>query len=257
MERMVATTGGSGEGRPAEKSGTAGAELTTGGAVPVTEPVVANNETVPVAAVREKPKRKKVAIVGGGSTRLKAPFYDRSWDIWAFSSRNTVYPRVTRWFEIHHETDLRQQLASHKAGRRTFAGYMRYMQHLRCPVYMQSRHRSIPRSVRFPVEKLLAEFGRCFTSTASYLVALAIMEGYETIGLWGINPRGSHYERQRPALEYLLGQARRRRIKIVLPRGVSLRVRWRPKFVLTPALYAYEWRSRHAWWRDRVRKHKM
>lgn len=231
------------EGRIVEQPGTAGPE-----------PAKADEQAVHVAAAREKSK--KVAIVGGGSTRVRAPFYDRSWDIWAFSSRNTVYPRVTRWFEIHHEIDLRQQLASRKAGRRTFAGYMRYMQHLRCPVYMQSRHRSIPTSVRFPVEGLLEEFGRCFTSTASYLVALAIVEGYKTIGLWGIQPRGARYSKQRPALEYLLGKARQRGIRIVLPRGVVLRVPRKPKFVLTPALYAYEWRSRHAWWRERVRKQR-
>lgn len=199
-------------------------------------------------------KTAKVAIVGGGSTRVDAPYDDTSWDIWAFSSRDWAYPRVTRWFEIHAITDLRQQLAPRKRGRRTFSDYVRYMRRLRCPVYMQRRHKQIPRSVVFPKSTLLKEFGRCFTSTASFLVALAMVEEYDVIGLWGINPKGRVYGRQREALEYLLSLARLRGTQLVFPPGVRFRLSRRPKFVSTPALYAYDWRSRHAWWRERVRR---
>src|SRR5690606_8302975 len=157
-------------------------------------------------------RRRKVAIVGGGPTRVQAPYGDLSWDIWAFSSRDWTYPRVTRWFEIHALTDLRQQLASRKEGRRTFPDYMRYMSRLRCPVYMQRPHPSIPTSTRFPKEKLVRQFGRCFTSTASFLIALAIAAGYRVIGLWGVDPKGPEYWRQRAALRYLLALARRARL---------------------------------------------
>lgn len=210
------------------------------------------------ATARHAPR--KVAIVGGGPTRLLAPFDDPTWEIWAFSSRRWQPPRVTRWFELHALTDLRQQLASYKRGRRTFPEYMRFLRSLSCPVYMQRRHPSIPHSVVFPLAKVLRQFGRCFTSTASYLVALAMAEGAQVIGLWGVNPRcgfePSHedYGRQRPALEYLLGVARQRGIQVVLPEGTSLRVPQRPRFVRTPVLYAYDWRSPHAWWRERVRR---
>lgn len=177
---------------------------------------------------------------------------DPSWEIWAFSSRFDRYPRITRWFEIHSMTDLRQQLAPRKRGRRSFPGYMRFMQRLECPVYMQRVHPNIPHSVVFPKDELVAEFGRCFTSTAAFLVALAIKEGYEEIGLWGINPQGSSYSRQRPALRYLLAVARQRGIRLRFPRGFSIRIPARPRFVGTRVMYAYDWRSRHAWWRERV-----
>src|SRR5690606_1531584 len=52
----------------------------------------------------ESPRPRKVAIVGGGPTRRYAPYRDESWEIWAFSSRRSRYPRVTRWFEIHSMT---------------------------------------------------------------------------------------------------------------------------------------------------------
>src|SRR5690606_9572842 len=113
---------------------------------------------------------RKIAIVGGGPSRRRAPYKDKSWEIWAFSSRRSRYPRVTRWFEIHALRDLRQQLASYRPGRRSYANYMRFMRRLRCPVYMQAVHPRIPHSVVFPKDDVLARFGPCFTSTASYLI---------------------------------------------------------------------------------------
>lgn len=196
---------------------------------------------------------RRVAIVGGGVTRRLAPFGDLSWEIWGFSSRAWRYPRVTRWFEIHSLTDLRQQLSWRKPGRRTFAGYMRFMAGLGCPVYMQEPHPKIPTSRRFPVEALLERFGPCFTSTVSYLVALAIVEGFGEIGLWGIEAKGQEYAYQRPALRYLLAQARRAGARIVLPPRSTLRIPDRPRYVTTRVLYAYDWYSRGAWWRYRLR----
>lgn len=201
-----------------------------------------------------KPRRiKKVAIVGGGPTRKYAPYHDKSWEIWAFSSRRFKYPRIDRWFEIHSPTDLRQQLSWHKPGRRSFAEYVNFMRKLKCPVYMQKRFKYIPRSVPFPKDKLVAEFGRCFTSTASFLVALAIMEGSKVIGLWGVNPVGKDYSQQRPALEYLLSVAHQRGIRLRFPEGVHFHISKPPKTYFTPVLYAYEWKSPGAWWRRRVR----
>lgn len=197
---------------------------------------------------------KKVAIIGGGPTRVRAPFKDPTWEIWGFSSHLWRPPRIDRWFEIHAMTDLRQQLATKKRGRRSFGGYMRFMRNLDCPVYTQRVHPRIPTSVEFPVESLLNEFGRCFTSTAAYLIAFAITEGYDVIGLWGIDLRGPKYRRYRPAIRYLLSVARQRGIELVLPRSFPFRVPDEPKFVRTPILYAYDWRSPRAWWRDRVRR---
>lgn len=204
--------------------------------------------------MEEKPK--KVAIVGGGPSRRKAPFDDESWEIWAFSSRAWTYPRVDRWFELHSMTDLRDQLSTYRKGRRSYRGYMRMLRRMSCPVYMQRTHRSIPTSVRYPIEQVLERFGRCFTSTVSYAVALAIMEGYDVIGLWGIDVRRKEYLHQRPALKYLLALAKGQGIEVVLPPAARLRIPGKPRFVETKALYAYDWRSRHAWWRARIRRRR-
>lgn len=197
---------------------------------------------------------RKVAIVGGGNTRKKAPFDDESWEIWGFSSKAWRFPRVNRWFELHAMTDLRQQLSYRKKGRRSFAGYMRFMRRLDCPVYMQKVHPTIPTSVAFPLDDVLARFGRCFTSSVSYMVALAMMEGVDVLGLWGVEVRRREYLHQRPALKYLLSLARQEGITISLPAGSTIRIPTAPRPVTTRVLYAYDWRSPGAWWRARVRR---
>lgn len=220
---------------------------------PAADGVAVRADGTPVVRRR---RLRKIAIVGGGPTRKRAPYRDRSWEIWAFSSTRDRYPRINRWFEIHALTDLRQQLASRKPGRRSYRNYMQFMRRLRCPVYMQRSHRFIPSSVPFPRKKLVRMFGRCFTSTAAFMIALAIAEGCDVIGLWGVDPKGKKYNRQRPAIRYLLSLARRRGIRLVFPRGFSMRIPRRAPFPRTRVLYAYDWRSRHAWWRDRVRRRR-
>lgn len=203
----------------------------------------------------QSPAKRKIAIVGGGPTRVLAPYTDRAWEIWAFSSKKWKYPRVTRWFELHAMEDLRAQLSERKKGRRTFSEYMRYLKRLRCPVYMQAKSPAFPTSVAFPLQDVLGAFGRCFTSTASYMVALAILEGAAVIGLWGISPTSRSYAYQRPTLEYLLSCAKKRGIKVRFPKKLPLKVTTSPKFVRTPVLYAYDWRAPGAWWvKKKVKK---
>lgn len=198
--------------------------------------------------------KRKIAIVGGGPSRRFAPYADSNWEIWAFSSRAWRYPRVTRWFEIHSLTDLQQQLATYRRGRRSYSNYLAFMANLRAPVYMQEPHPDVPTSVAFPFEEVLEQFGPCFTSTVSYMVALALIEGCDAIGLWGIEARGTEYAYQRPALGYLLSVARKKGIAVYLPPTSAVRVVERPRYVVTNVLYAYDWQSPGAWWRARVRR---
>lgn len=200
-------------------------------------------------------QRRRVAIVGGASSRTLAPYDDPAWEIWAFSSLRLKTPRFTRWFEIHALDDLREQLRRDTERRLSFTSYMRFLKSLDCPVYMQKRHADVPASVEYPLQQVLEHFGKCFTSTASYLIALAILEGYQTIGVWGVHlTERTVYARQRPGVEYLLGVAAQRGIEIVLPEGCPLRVPTRPVFPATEILYGYDWRSPRAWWRKRPRR---
>lgn len=197
---------------------------------------------------------RQVAIVGGAPSRRQAPYTDESWEIWAFSSLRLVTPRITRWFEMHAAGDLATQLTRPTETRRSYREYVRFMRQLNCPVYMQRRVKAIANSVEYPLTAALETFGKCFTSTASYMLALAIMEGYETIGVWGIHLTArTVYERQRPGVEYLLGVARRKGIHVHLPPGSSLQVPTYPVLPRTDVLYGYDWRSSKAWWRRTAR----
>lgn len=197
---------------------------------------------------------RKIAIVGGHPSRREAPFMNEQWDIWAFSSLRVHSPRISRWFEMHALEDLKGQLPTPTRRRRSFLSYMRYLRRLACPVVMQRTHAWLPNSVRYPVRDAIAAFGRCFSGTAAYMIALAIMERYATIGLWGIRlEAGDAYARQRPAVEYLLGVARQHGIEVYLPPGCSLHIPARPVLPRAELLYGYEWRSPRAWWRKAAR----
>jgi len=206
----------------------------------------------PMATVASFPDsaRKKVAIIGGAATRTEAPWDDPSWEIWSFSSLRLPHPRITRWFEMHALGDLAGQLKKDTKRRWSFRIYLRFLQQLDCPVYMQHVCDVVPNSVAYPLQEALEAFGRCFTSTASYLLALAILEKYDVIGVWGIHlTEKTVYARQRPGVEYLLGVAKQRGIQIILPRGSPLRIPEHPVLTPTEVLYGYDWESPGAWWR--------
>ncbi len=149
---------------------------------------------------------RKIAIVGGAPTRRLAPYDDESWDIWAFSSLRLNTPRVTRWFEMHAPGDLATQLTRSTAQRRSYVEYVRFLKNLSCPLVAQRRWPQLPHSVEYPLKAALRTFGRCFSSTVSYMIALALLEGCDVIGVWGVHlTAGTVYARQRPGVEYLLG----------------------------------------------------
>ncbi|MGI6610577.1 MAG: hypothetical protein ACOX4G_08710 [Limnochordia bacterium] len=200
---------------------------------------------------------RKVAIVGGARSRTQAPYEDHSWEIWAFSSLRLPTPRITRWFEMHALEDLQGQLQRNTKRRLSYRSYLRFLQNLDCPIYMQTAHGTIPKSVEYPLQEALDALGRCFTSTASYLIALAILEAYETIGVWGIHlTERTVYAHQRPGVEYLLGVARTKGTEVYLPPGCPLRIPIPPILTVTDVLYGYDWQSPRAWWRRRRRRRK-
>ena len=55
------------------------------------------------------------------------------------------------------------------------------------------------------------------------MLGLAILEGFETIGLWGIELMiGTEYFYQRMCVEYLIGFAKAKGIEIILPEGCTI-----------------------------------
>jgi len=102
-------------------------------------------------------KNKKVAILGKLTTKYKAPFDDKTFDIWCFNKHEDEenIPRVDLWFDIHKNKIFKPDA---EMGRESIN-----------------------------VDKLIELVGgNYFNNTVSYLIAYAILQGYEEIYLYGM-----------------------------------------------------------------------
>lgn len=178
-------------------------------------------------------RQRKVALIGSVRQTLQyAPFDDPSWEIWAHNSlppRAIDWGRVDRVFDLHppHVFQTKQ-----KCGRRDYYGWL---QSLRVPVYMQKHYPEIPSSVRYPLERIQAEWPLLpFGSQTAYMVALALSEGVTHLGLYGIHYTAEpEREDQRENAVLWVGIAYGRGVHVAIPKGCTI--------ARTPAeLYGYE-----------------
>ena len=132
--------------------------------------------------VQANPPRTKVAIVGAGRTRTQAPWNDPSWEVWGLNE--IAQPRADRWFELH---PLSVQTEAEMAWLRACPK----------PVYLvRSPPADIPMGVRFPLEEVVKIGLDFFACTFAYQIALAILQQFKTIGLYGVDlPWGTPRER--------------------------------------------------------------
>lgn len=171
------------------------------------------------------PARKKVALVGfASSSRDLAPWLSPDHELWGMNQAYEHFQRrPDRWFELHG-ADNQADIA--------VPTYHEDLTRLGCPVYMINTDPKVPTSVRFPLERL-KRTRKYFTSTAAYMVALAILEGFEEISLYGIDCTiGGEYEYQKPCLEWWLGQAEGAGIRVGIPKTSAL--------LKSPYMYGYE-----------------
>lgn len=166
-------------------------------------------------------KRKKVAIVGfAPSSYLLAPFQNPDWEIWSLNEAYTLpgFTRADRWFEVHirDEVDVTQRDPNH-------IDWLRAQKAL--PIYMIRRFDDIPMSVKFPIDQFIRKFKTSYwTNTVSYMIALAVAEGFTTIAIYGVDmAQGSvqggpsEYAEQRPSCEYFIGWARAKGCTVIVP----------------------------------------
>ena len=162
---------------------------------------------------------RKIAIVGRcWSTRSDAPWESSEWEIWSLAW--DPVPKTDRMFETHK--NFRMYLGTQEEGDFHVGG----LRMAKVPVYMLDRHEDIPMSVRFPMDEITALIGKTnkgtpyLESSIAYMLALAILElkPGDRIGIWGVDLHcDSEYAFQRPNLEYLIGLARGRGIKVYVP----------------------------------------
>lgn len=209
----------------------------------VDEPKVIEHK--PEVVQPEKPT--KVAIVGCSQSKTLAPFNDPSFEIWGMNNLFPHLPRATRWFEIHdiafeNNTYLRRNGKDFRG--QPVGEYLeqlgKWAEENNCPVYMQRKWDLIPTATEFPVQQMLDSFGGYFTNSVSWMLALAIAEGFKEIHVYGVDMAvDTEYHHQRPSCEYFLGVAAGLGIKVVIPAEADLlKTRW---------LYAFQEKEAQDW----------
>lgn len=194
---------------------------------------------------------KKVAIVGYSMTRDMAPYNDPEWEIWGLNDLYQHIPRYNRWFQIHTANEVHRRYLECPDSRHDWDQHFEVLKQMECPIYMQEVHPEIPNSKKFPLEEMFDHFGECFTNpehakyftnSISFMIAMAIYEGFNEIHVYGVDMattfNDGEYSMQRPSCEFWLGMAAGRGIKLFIPDQSDL--------LKTRFLYGYEDEKKHA-----------
>lgn len=192
-------------------------------------------------------KRPYVCIVGCSDSKDLAPFTSSSYEFWGVNNLYHSLPpdkvRWDRWFEIH---EISFDGSNYKRrGDYQFRGqkvndYLKGLSRLPCPVYMQQKWAVIPNSIIYPIDKIKKNYGTYFTNTISYMLALAIDEGFEKIAVYGVDMAvGSEYSYQRSSCEEMIGIAKGKGIEIEIPDEADL--------LKTRFMYAFDEKNETAW----------
>lgn len=187
-------------------------------------------------------KRSKVAIVGfAGTTRHLAPFDDPEFEIWGLNEahRQPWMRRITRWFQMHKRWDFTKQ------NNQSYKEHWEWLQKKHpFPIYMQKAERDVPSSVEFPLDQVIGtllvktkrgkkgvpyaeqkevEINDYFTSSFAYMCALALLEGFKTIHVYGFEmATDTEYRYQKGSTEYWLGMASVLCDEVYIPDGCRL-----------------------------------
>ena len=173
-----------------------------------------------------KTKVKKVAIVGTAMSYKEAPYGDPSWEIWGLNDHWNLLPRATRWFESQSE----EHCAATNCTNGTGLPRMEWYRKAPIPVYMPDHYASAPMSIKYPLREIQAWLSEVdpqgfnyFTNTVSFMIALALYEGFDIIHLFGVDMAvGSEYEKQRPSCEFFLGIAKGLKVELYIPEQADL-----------------------------------
>ena len=166
---------------------------------------------------------RQVAVVGlAPSTHDDAPYKDPDWEVWGLPWDNDRYPHFDRLFDIHPLECIRKATPSFYPPR--YEDRLRELCDLGAALYMQKAYPDIPNAIEYPLEEVSSLVGDYYNSSIAYMLALAIFEGYDKIGIWGVDMIGQgepghadEYRDERPNCEYLLGFAKAKGIEIYLP----------------------------------------
>lgn len=155
----------------------------------------------------------KVAVLGlAPHSRHLCP-WGTEWEVWGLAWDSERY-RFDRAFEMH---DMKTLTTSKEPIYQNLPDYLDRISLCR-RIYMPEAYSDVPGAERYPYEAVAAVCGDYWESSIAYMVSLAITEGAEEIGIYGVNMKADEeYAYQRPNLEYLIGLAKGRGIAVHIP----------------------------------------
>lgn len=203
-------------------------------------------------------EHKKAAIIGAGLDRVDAPWADPTWCVWAL---NEIWQmRYHRHFELHPMAvqSVRELRWLERCPVPCYVLDLADSQRLDVPDDRPDpvgnperdyrRFAGVANAVEYPKARVLAATnGReYFTNSFAYQLALALADGFEEIGLWGVGLyEGSARERtaELACLEYWMGVADGRGVKLTVgPRWLGRR----------PYLYGYHYMDELRWTKNEL-----
>lgn len=156
---------------------------------------------------------KKLAILGSGNSLSEAPFNNIDFEFWGQNNLFLDIPKdinITAWFQLHSIGSAEE---------------FQFLQALNCPVFQMKCNSNLVNSRIYPIESALLFFNykrekvikHPFHSTVSFMLALAIMNGYKEIYLYGIDCKHENYQFQKDSIAFFIGYAKHAGIEIILP----------------------------------------
>ena len=169
---------------------------------------------------------KRVAIVGTAGSWKQTPWGDTTLAVWSLNDayRLPGFVRADAWFDFHpidkfYHVAKDQPMFAHQVPP---GHYVRPHDHLpwlanqaqTIPVYLHPDYLTAcpeaaqwPQARPFPKAEIETVFGRYFTSSPAWMLALAMLQGAEEVHIYGIHLATEHeYIDQRPQFEYLIGR---------------------------------------------------
>ena len=168
----------------------------------------------------------RVAIVGTAGSWKQTPWNDAGLSIWSLNDawRMPGFVRADAWFDFHPQDKFfhapkDQPVYAHQVPP---GHYVRPSTHVAwlaqqaqtIPVYLHPDYltqrpeaKDWPHARPFPKADIEATFGRYFTSSPAWMLALAMLQGATEVHIYGIHLSTEHeYIEQRPQFEYLIGR---------------------------------------------------